>query len=44
MRAEDEHAEEDDGDEEGEEGPGLDVELVVGRGLGAHGGNMKEEG
>lgn len=41
MRAEDEHAEEDDGDEEGKEGPGLDVELVVGRALVAHGGKVE---
>jgi len=38
-----EHAEKDHGHDEGEEGPGPDVELVVGRRLGAHGGNMNEE-
>jgi hypothetical protein len=44
LPAEDEHAEKDDGDDDGEEGPGPDVELVVGRRLGAHGGKVKGKG
>jgi hypothetical protein len=39
--AKEEHAEKDDGDDKGEEGPGPDVELVVGGRLGAHGGKVK---
>ena len=42
--AKDEHAEKDRGDDEGEEGPGPDVELVVGRKLGAHEGKVKGKG
>jgi len=42
--AKDEHAEKDRRDDEGEEGPGPDVELVVGRRLGAHGGKVKGKG
>jgi hypothetical protein len=34
--AKEEHAEKDGGDDEGEEGPGPDVELVVSWRLGAH--------
>ena len=41
--AKDEHTEKDRGDDEGEESPGLDVEFVVGRGLGAHGGEDKRK-
>lgn len=42
--AKDKHAEKNRGDDEGEEGPGLDVELVVGLGLGAHGQKVKGKG
>ena len=35
--AKEEHAEKDGGDDEGKEGPCPDVEVVVGRRLGAHG-------
>ena len=38
---EDEHAEEREADHEREEGPGLDVELIVGRGIVAHGRKVK---
>jgi hypothetical protein len=43
LPAEDEHAEKDDGDDNGENGPGPDVELVVGRRLGAHGEKGKRK-
>ena len=41
--AKEEHAEEDGGDDEGEEGPGPDVELVVGWRFGAHGWLVKSK-
>jgi hypothetical protein len=41
VRTKDIHAEKDDGNEEGKKGPGLDVELVVGRGLVAHEGKYE---
>ena len=42
--AEEERAEKEGGHDEGEEGPGADVELVVGRRLGAHGEKVKGKG
>ncbi len=40
MAAEDKHDEQDEGEDDGQGGPGLDVELVVGRVLGAHVGKI----
>lgn len=42
-RAKDEGGEEDDGDDAGKDGPGLDVELVVGLGFVAHGEKVEGE-
>lgn len=42
--AEDERAEKDGGYNDGKESPGLDVELVVGLGLVAHGRKVKGKG